>query len=260
MSRRSIRYFIIYLLLYLFAFINYRKSKRLRIGFTYLQRIDDYMDRDLITTEEPMAVLKSHLDTKSKSLDPVLDSLYTHFIELKFSIEEIKRIEVAFSSLIQTMSDDYSRREYRVVNNRLELYKHMHKTFYFSVDLMIMVILPNEKTEEYRDLIDLLIWCSIVRDLEVDFSSGLYNIPSEFLQKTDSLRTLSFNEFETSPFFRKWLTEITEEFFDNFRIMEARVCALGFGHKKLIYTIFLSSARKYLRVMSTKYNLTGISV
>lgn len=175
-SRRHVRYFVIFLAIYGPSLLHWRRYRAVRLGFCTAQWIDDLLDGDRPSGEEPLVTISKLMEEmkreafSSSSLSRLTAAL---FAELP---PEGKR---DFIALVGTMMRDRERVLGRESWSREELDAHHHRTFSLSVDLMLLTSGCTARAHEVPSLIEAFAWCSVFRDLDHDLVKGLNNIPRD---------------------------------------------------------------------------------
>ncbi len=154
----------------------------LRVGFCFLQHLDDLLDGDRASEREPLdivdeIVLAIHSNTYGAS---DLMCLAQAFIGDLRAIGGENAIQEALA-LIAIMRLDRCRVIHHTLFSRSELIAHHRATFTHSINLMLIARHSPLRASDVPELIDLLAWCSAVRDLQEDMAAGLVNIPREVL-------------------------------------------------------------------------------
>ncbi len=174
-SRRHIRYFIIFLAIYLPSLLHWSRYRAVRTGFCAAQWIDDLLDGDRPSKREPLEIIDELLGEMTRgtfssgSLSQLLAAL---FADLDADGQR------DFIALVRSMRTDRVRVLERAVWSEEQLSAHHRTTFTLSVNLMLATAGCSTRASEVPSLIDALAWCSVFRDLDDDLGKGLNNIPS----------------------------------------------------------------------------------
>jgi len=155
-----------------------RRGQVALIGFCYLQRLDDILDGHLNSGVEPEVLVRSQLE-QWRSGEFAKDDLSTMGARLSWSFLPQDKI----LALIEEMILDRQRVREQARLKARELSHHLDTTFQLSLDLMLCCSGSDLSSADVPSLVELLSWCSVVRDLEEDLALGLVNIPSEVLEK-----------------------------------------------------------------------------
>ena len=174
-SRRHIRYFVIFLAIYLPSLLHWRRYRPVRTGFCAAQWIDDLLDGDRRSEREPLETV---------------DELVIEMSRNEFSPRPLPRLVAAlfadldadgrrdFIALAHTMRVDRLRVLECAVWPEEQLNVHHRTTFTLSVNLMLTTAGCRARATKVPSLIDALAWCSVFRDLDEDLRKGLNNIPA----------------------------------------------------------------------------------
>jgi hypothetical protein len=174
-SRRHLRYFVIFLAIYLPSLLHWRRYRAVRTGFCAAQWIDDLLDGDRPTAREPLEIVDELLDQMKRrtfSSAPLAQLVAALFADLN---EDGRR---DFIALTGTMRVDRVRVLEGAVWSAEELTAHHRTTFTLSVNLLLATTGCHARASAVPSLVDALAWCSVFRDLEEDQRKGLNNIPS----------------------------------------------------------------------------------
>lgn len=173
-SRRHVRYFVIFLAIYLPSLLHWRRYRAVRAGFCAAQWIDDLLDGDRPSDREPLEIVDELLEEMSRnafSTRPLSRLLAVLFTDLD---DDARR---DFMQLVRTMRRHRERVLGREVWPENVLEAHHRTTFSLSVNLLLATTGCKARAEQVPSLVDALAWCSVFRDLGDDLRKGLINIP-----------------------------------------------------------------------------------
>jgi hypothetical protein len=173
-SRRHVRYFVIFLAIYLPSLLHWRRYRAVRMGFCSAQWIDDLLDGDRPAEREPLEIADELLDEMTHgtfSAAPLPQLVATFFAVVDAEAQR------DFISLVRAMRVDRVRVLERAVWSEDRLSAHHRVTFTLSVNLLLATAGCSARASEVPSLIDALAWCSVFRDLDDDLRKGLNNIP-----------------------------------------------------------------------------------
>lgn len=175
-SRRHVRYFAIFLAIWLPSLLHWRRYRAVRTGFCAAQWIDDLLDGDRPSGREPLEIVDELLEqiTARMFADDALPRLVAALFR---DLDERARDE--FIALVQCMRVDRLRVLYKERWTAQELDAHHEMTFRHSVNLMLVTSGCTARASEVPSLIRAFAWCSVVRDLDEDLRKGLDNIPRD---------------------------------------------------------------------------------
>lgn len=171
-SRRHLRYFVIFLAIWLPSLLHWRRYSAVRLGFCAAQWIDDLLDGDRPSAREPLEIADAILARRFG--DDALSRLVAAFLD---RLDEPARSE--FMDLIRCMRADRVRVLQRERWTQAQLDAHHTATFRHSVTLMLITAGCTARAADVPSLIPALAWCSVVRDLDDDLRKGLINIPTD---------------------------------------------------------------------------------
>jgi len=179
-ARRHRRYLVIGVAILAAGVRRWRHQRLSRVGFAFLQSLDDILDGDRASDREPVLIA-----------DEMMASLESG----AFADHDLARLGASFRAellarcgraglddalaLVRAMRDDRRRVLERKVSSRQDLLAIHRRTFGYSVDLMMRAADSTLRAGDFPLFIDALGWCSTVRDLREDLAQGLINIPAE---------------------------------------------------------------------------------
>ena len=169
-SRRHVRYFVIFLAIYLPSLLHWRRYRAVRTGFCAAQWIDDLLDGDRPAEREPLEIVDELL-RGTFSTEPLPQLVAAFFADLDADGQR------DFIALVRAMRVDRVRVLERARWPEEQLSAHHRTTFALSVNLMLATAGCTARASEVPSLIDALAWCSVFRDLDDDLRKGLNNIP-----------------------------------------------------------------------------------
>ena len=243
-SRRHLRYLKIVLGVYLFHLISPRKGRYLRLGFFFLQTIDDYFDGDLFHPDVPGFIHQISAEFSAESFGGSDLALIGEAFNASVPDEQKGVIREKVLQLIAVMEADY----WRVVDQEIwtaEQLEHQHdQTFSLSLDLYCCVFeMGFTSAERTPAMIKGLGWCSIVRDFDEDFDRRLFNVPSSLLKPED--RHLTANEFKRRPAYEVWKKNVNGLIRDDLTAMEAEVAQISSQPINKLLSVLSRDIHKY---------------
>lgn len=171
-SRRHLRYFVIFLAIWLPSLLHWRRYRAVRLGFCAAQWIDDLLDGDRRSKREPLEIVDAILARRFG--DDPLSQLVSAFLG---QLDQPAQNE--FMDLVRCMRVDRVRVLHRERWTQAQLDAHHEATFRHSVNLMLITTGCTARAADVPSLIAALGWCSVVRDLDDDLRKGLVNIPRD---------------------------------------------------------------------------------
>jgi hypothetical protein len=177
-ASRHRRYALIALGLYAVSLAHPRRRRLARVGFCYLQHLDDLLDGHLTSPEEPEQLASRHqqalLGRQPFPQDPA-GRLGPALLEELQGRRECGRSWVV--ELIEEMKLDRRRVREQLLLSEAELDAHLERTFELSLDLMLLAADSPLRSRQVPHLVKALGWCSVVRDYTEDQRLGLINVP-----------------------------------------------------------------------------------
>ncbi|CAM3717329.1 inositol phosphorylceramide synthase [Corallococcus sp. ZKHCc1 1396] len=188
-ARRHPRYGLIALALYQQSVGRWRKARRARAGFCFLQLVDDVLDGDRPVEGEPL----EHIDALLVRLEtgaPHVPGASPEFHDTATTLGRVLLTELSDDraraqvlELVRTMQKDRERVRDGRWWDAAALQAHHAATFRLSVDLMLHVADARVRAEEAPSLLAVLGWCSVMRDLREDLAQGLFNVPADVAEE-----------------------------------------------------------------------------
>lgn len=228
---RHRRYLLIDVVLYALAFPRFRERRVLRTGFALLQVIDDVLDGDRPSTEPPLelaARIATELETQQFSGD--------HLGRLAAAFHRDARPEAipVTIALIHTMRRDRERVETKARWSQEQLRTQLRETFVGSLDVLLICGGSKLRAADVPALVEVMGWCSAVRDLDEDLGKGLCNVPAGIpLEDPRAIAT--------------WLDDESTRARPLIDRAEAEVAALPDRRAAKWLGVLARSTRKYLR-------------
>ncbi len=209
-GRRHQRYWLIALALIYDSLPHWRTQRVLRTGFCFLQQIDDLLDGDRPSECEPLEVVDKvvlAIETGRYGEDDLMRLAKAFMTDMRNKEGDTAIRDVLL--LINVMRRDRLRVIDGTLSSRVELCEHHRETFILSIDLMLIARGAELRAKDVPELIDLLGWCSTMRDLREDLDAGLINIPAEVLYaaRAEGLSSLSFDSVVATNSVRTWLQD-----------------------------------------------------
>lgn len=183
-AARHRRYAGIGAALYTLSAFGPRRRRLARVGFCYLQRLDDLLDGHLVVGVEPEDVAQEQIRKLRGELEwetgsgSVLDDLGRAFAAEISARDTVGGIALA-EAVIEEMRLDRRRVRDGLLLDEAELDHHLERTFELSLDLMLLAADSPLRASQAPHLLKALGWCSIVRDWDEDLALGLINVPRD---------------------------------------------------------------------------------
>jgi membrane-associated phospholipid phosphatase len=205
-SRRHRRYLAISLLVIATGIPHWRRARFARVGFAFLQAIDDLLDGDQPSAREPLDVADEMIASleSGRFADHELARLGA-----VFRAELLARGERALATTIALLRAMRRDRERALARDRLDreaLLAQHRATFAASIDLLMLAADSPLTARDVPELVDALGWCSTVRDLDEDLGHGLVNLPRDVLDAASTQDpALALVELPKSRAVQDWL-------------------------------------------------------
>ncbi|MFP2924164.1 phosphatase PAP2 family protein [Pyxidicoccus sp. 3LG] len=185
-TRRHLRYGLISLALYGYSLGRWWHAARVaRVGFCFLQLVDDVLDGDRRVEGEPLDQVDALLEEleSGRVRDTGAAATLGRWLLAHLGAPEAR--EQVFA-LMRHMRKDRERVLARRWLPDEALRSHHRDTFRLSVDLMLHVAEARVRSTHAPALLDAFGWCSVQRDLREDLEQGLYNVPAEVAEAVRS--------------------------------------------------------------------------
>ncbi len=189
-SRRHRRYFIIFLSMYISSLFRWRKLRLLRAGYCFIQLLDDILDGDRHIHLDPRVFANEIADeirheSFSKSTDASI--LCDFVISTAKARSDYLSIKQWLLSLVNVLVNDYDRRINRRSDLASVLSQHHKQTFQLSMDITLAFLDSKVRSFDCPEIIESLVWCSVMRDLRDDLTMGIINIPKDVFEVPNTL-------------------------------------------------------------------------
>ena len=188
-ARRHRRYLTIALALYCAELKLGRRAYTSRLGFVFLQVIDDWLDGDRPCPREPYDVVRELLRRaesrrfdRTQPIDCLGEALFNELERGPASEEGIEKT----LKVIRLMLVDRQRVIRSEIWSREQIQNHHRATFGMSLDLTLIAQRSALRTSDAPRILDLFGWCSTMRDLEEDLDKGLCNVPAHVVSQIDN--------------------------------------------------------------------------
>jgi phytoene/squalene synthetase len=207
-SLRHRRYFLIFLTLYWYSLGGWRRARAARYGYCFLQLYDDVMDGDRRTDTPPEVIAAQTIDAWASGefrQDSTLARLEAAFDDALRSLPVLPGDDPRHDVLVllQAMRLDAYRVATKSLLSRTQMKDQLRNTFHHSLNLLLIASHLRTRAKHVPDLVQLLGWCSVVRDLNEDLRRGLVNVPSDVVARVGSAAAVTARH----PEVRRWLEE-----------------------------------------------------
>ena len=255
-SRRHFRYLIIGFYLYGYSLFNWRRARAMRVGFCYLQFIDDILDGDRIVKDPRGLAMKLAKQIESEQFTNEKYSLMAEFMlaDLLANPRPGDDPKGDLLNIIETMVLDFDRSNELKLMTTQELNEQHRKTFYYSLNLLFMSARAEVRAGQVPELLAAFGWCSTMRDLEEDLSRGLVNIPSEVVNQLGHDTDIkNYEQVAKDPEVVSWIKRENDVAIQNLRTVRQTWNPLKEKSGFIVLNIFVSSMEKFHAKMQRKY-------
>jgi fatty acid desaturase/membrane-associated phospholipid phosphatase len=247
-ARRHRRYALIALLLFVDRMTRWRARRVLVTGFCFLQAVDDILDGDRPSSQDPL---------------DVVDSLMQAIRDERFGDDDLMRLAQAFVSdlrltgqaaaiddvleLMAVMRRDRCRAVERALWSAEALREQHRRTFTLSLNLLLAVRGSDLRAADAPELIEAFGWCSTMRDLREDIGAGLINVPADVVRaaRLGESRPLDVDALLRSDGMRSWMAAERERAVMLLDGAQCRLDALKAQSGAQVLQIFTRSIRGF---------------
>jgi membrane-associated phospholipid phosphatase len=186
--RRHPRYLLVFFALFRASILRWRRTRVLRAAYCLAQHVDDVLDGDRRIKDDPEAYVLAMmgglqgLRSEAPFGETTADQL-AQFVAAEMGRFENERDDPwsDLLKLFEVLLEDRRRMDARRTMSAEALAGQHRRTFFYSLNLTLILAGSSLRAADAPDLIAALAWCSPVRDLEKDLAKGLINIPAEVL-------------------------------------------------------------------------------
>ena len=248
-GRRHRRYWLIALSLVYDSLPRWREKRVLRTGFCFLQQVDDLLDGDRPSLREPLEIVDEivqAIQSDCYGSDDLMRLAHAFLVDIREAGGEPAVNNVL--ALLAVMRRDRCRVIDGTLLNQEALRAHHRETFRLSIDLMLTAKKAQLRAHDAPELIELLAWCSTMRDLREDLQAGIINIPAEVLEagRAEGLSTLDYAAVVDNKAVRAWLIDECQHANELLLATECRLSAIGDQTGASSLRIFARSIRGFL--------------
>jgi membrane-associated phospholipid phosphatase len=201
---RHRRYLFTLIVIYKYSLGRWRQTRIIRAGYCLAQHIDDVLDGDRSVGRAPEEYVRELL--RQISDDGYDESSFVSSLA-RYVVRELRGADKDLLSLFDLLLFDCRRRKDCLLLTAEELREHHRRTFYYSLNLTLIVCGAELRAMDATELISALAWCSVMRDLEEDLNKGLTNIPAEVLEQAASqgAAAMDYRQLVRTPAVRNWM-------------------------------------------------------
>ncbi len=231
---RHRRYLFTLLVIYKYSLGRWRQTRIIRAGYCLAQHVDDVLDGDRDVGCDPEECVRE---------------LLRHSSLARYVVTELRADKGDLFGLFDLLLFDHRRRKDRLTLTAEELREHHRRTFYYSLNLTLIVCGAELRAADAGELISALAWCSVMRDLDEDLNKGLINIPAEVLEEaaTQGAAAVEYGQLVRTEAVRNWMRA---EYGRGLAAMEQCAARLKLQESRkgaAILNLFLRAIRVYAR-------------
>ena len=186
--RRHPRYLLVGFALVRASLPRWREGRGLRAAYCLAQHVDDVLDGDRRLKNVDPEAYAADVIRQIQGEEPWGEATAAQLA--RFVTAEMARVETVgvdprgeLVALFQTLLEDRRRMMARRPRSAAALAEQHRRTFFYSLDLTLILAGSSLRAVDAPDLVAALSWCSPTRDLERDLEGGLINIPAEVLAR-----------------------------------------------------------------------------
>lgn len=210
-ARRHRRYGLIALMIAGQRILHPRRGLLLVSGYCFLQAVDDIMDGDRPWPQPPVAVADALIAAWQAEdfADDELGLLARDFHHRLRHTPNPPQSRAEVAQLLAVMRSDAERAAARRLWPAAEIDAHHRRTFSLSFNLLLAALGSHSRADRLPELMDVLGWCSTVRDLRADLAAGIINIPAEVWRRAGlpENATATPGQVLAAPAVRQWLAQ-----------------------------------------------------
>ncbi len=246
-GRRHRRYLTIALGVFLFSlFSSWRLGRVQRWGFCALQWVDDLLDGDRASTEDPVTAVNRLMSAmRSGDFDDQdrLHRLMRGYLAVLDWASPDGEGKTATFAVIEAMLFDRKRVIEQIQMSDQELKQQHLRTFEPSVNLLLLGSGATTRVKDCPEIVDIFGWCSTVRDLEEDLAKGLLNLPREFLPVPLPDR---WSGLASDPTVTLWLDREAQRAERNIRSALEKINRMKDARGRSVLRLYVRSMSRYL--------------
>ncbi|HEX3555371.1 MAG TPA: phosphatase PAP2 family protein [Thermoanaerobaculia bacterium] len=192
--RRHPRYLTMFFALFRASVPRWRKTRVLRATYCLAQHVDDVLDGDRKIKGDPeayvLAVVRG-LRGETPFGETTAEQLAA-FVAGELSRFESEQSDLRISrdhprsdlvKLFEVLIEDRRRMDARRTLSAEALAEQHRLTFFYSLNLTLILAGSGLRAGDAPDLVAALAWCLPVRSLDLDLEKGLINVPAEVLAR-----------------------------------------------------------------------------
>jgi len=260
-SVRHVRYFKIFAFHCAYSLLHPRKSRVLRYGFCALQWIDDLLDGDRASPEEPLDLVarlqaqiasenwesgsSSETHPQFRNLWRLTRGLWIELMAISDSPAKKNEAKHALIEVIGAMMEDRRRVRDGLLWSGADLRSHHCRTFRHSMDLTLIAMGSDLRADAVPKALEFLGWCSTLRDLKEDLAKGLINIPAEVIPPGKFPMRAPWRDLAQEPTVANWIHDYTEEARKLYVQCEEGLQSLGKRKGISFFRVMIQSSKKY---------------
>jgi membrane-associated phospholipid phosphatase len=249
---RHRRYLFTLIVIYKYSLGRWRQPRIIRAGYCLTQHVDDVLDGDRQVGRDPEAYVRELLRQVSENdyHETSVSSLTRYIVtKLRGYRDESGGADRDLLFLFDLLLYDYRRRKDRLLLTAEELREHHRRTFYYSLNLTLIVCGAELRAVDAGELISALAWCSVMRDLDEDLNQGLINIPAAVLQQAaqQGAAAMEYRQLVHTPAVRNWMRAEYMRGLASIEQCSARLELPEFRTGLPILALFLQAIRIYAR-------------
>jgi membrane-associated phospholipid phosphatase len=250
---RHRRYLFTLMVIYKYSLGRWRQTRIVRAGYCLAQHVDDVLDGDRLVGRDPEAYVRELI--RQISDDDYDEASFVSTLA-RYVVTRLRSYRDGSGGadrdllcLFELLLWDRRRLKERMLLTAEELREHHRRTFYYSLNLTLIVCGAELRAVDAGELISALAWCSVMRDLEEDLNKGLINIPAAVLEQAarQGAAAMEYGQQVRTAAVRNWMRA---EYMRGLASMEQCASRLELPERREgtpVLALFLRAIRLYAR-------------
>lgn len=243
--RRDPKYWKIVSHMYLAELRNPLQSRVFRAAYFFCRHIDDVLDGDRKITDNPEGYVHSIIaGMDGKGNAPRIVDLYEFAIS-KLGGNGADNPQRDFRRVIDVMLFDYERARDRRVLTKRDLNNYFSNTFVPVLNISLQIGDSNLRGCDVPEIVSTMGHLYSIRDLEVDLSKGIVNIPQEELELSSLKSSISYEGVCSDSHLLRWMDCEVREYRRILSSCRGRLTERGDGSSKRICFPLVGAMERY---------------
>lgn len=203
--RRDPKYWVGVGHMYLAGLRNPLRSRTFRAAYFFCRHIDDVLDGDRDISGDPEDYVHSLLEgMDGKDHAPKIVSLY-HFVIDRIEDSGANNLQQDFKDLIDVMIFDYERSKDGRILTKKELDDYFSRTFVPGLNISLQIGGSRLRGSDLPEMVSTMGHLFSIRDMKMDLSRRVINIPQEELELSGLSGLISYDEVHRDSHLSRWM-------------------------------------------------------